>query len=112
MQFSVLLQKNLTMLKRLLSLFSPSKKVDFGELIKEGALVLDVRSKQEFNSGHVKGSINIPLDQLGNNLSKLKKEKTIITVCASGMRSGMAKRMLISKGYTNTHNGGSWYNLS
>ena len=100
------------MFKRLLSFFTPAKKVDFAALIDQGAIIVDVRSKQEFQSGHVKGSMNIPLDQLGNNLSKLKKDKTIITVCASGMRSGMAKRMLISKGYTHTHNGGSWANLA
>ena len=59
------------------------KKTDYANLVKNGALIVDVRSKGEFAGGHIKGSINIPLDQLQNNLGKLKdKNKTIITCCA------------------------------
>lgn len=71
-------------IKRLLG-FGPG--TDFAELVKQGAMILDVRSKGEYATGHIKGSVNIPVDQLGNNLSKLKdKNRTIITCCASGMR--------------------------
>jgi len=85
---------------------------DYNELIKQGAIVLDVRSKGEFEGGHIKNSINIPVDQLNNNLSKLKnKNKCIICCCASGMRSGTAKRILESHGYTAVFNGGSWNGL-
>ncbi len=87
-------------------------KVDLAQLIKEGATIVDVRSKAEYAGGHVKGSINIPLDQLGSNLAKLKKDKAIITCCASGMRSGVAKSQLKGKGYENVHNGGSWMNVN
>lgn len=87
-------------------------KVDLAQLIKEGAIIVDVRSKAEYAGGHVKGSINIPLDQLGSNLAKLKKDKAIITCCASGMRSGVAKSQLKGKGYENVHNGGSWMNVN
>ena len=63
------------------------KKTDYANLVKNGALIVDVRSKGEFAGGQIKGSINIPVDQLQNNLGKLKdKNKTIITCCASGMR--------------------------
>ena len=73
------------------NLFSSQPKADLGELIKNGAIIVDVRSKGEFEGGHLKGSINIPLNRLGENLSKLKKDKPIITCCASGARSASAK---------------------
>ena len=88
-------------------------KTDYADLVKNGAVIVDVRSKGEFAGGHIKESINIPVDQLENNLSKLKdKNKTIITCCASGMRSGSAKTMLLKNGYTDVHNGGGWGSLN
>ncbi len=99
----------LTTLKNLLG-FGP--KVDYKELVKSGAIILDVRSKGEYQSGHIKGSMNIPVDNLGNQLSKLKDKNTpIITCCASGMRSSVAKSVLKSNGYAQVYNGGSWHSL-
>lgn len=99
------------MLNSIKSLFS-LEKTDFAQLVKEGAIILDVRSKGEYAGGHIKGSINIPVDQLGNNLQKLKdKAKPIITCCASGMRSASAKSILKSNGYTEVYNGGGWSSL-
>ncbi|MDX9799281.1 MAG: rhodanese-like domain-containing protein [Bacteroidales bacterium] len=96
-------------LKRMLGIY-PS--VELGEIINQGATILDVRTKEEFSQGHIKGAINISLDKLPQNLSKLKgKDKAIIACCASGMRSGSAKSFLSSNGFTNVHNGGSWFNL-
>ncbi|MCL6462430.1 Rhodanese-related sulfurtransferase [Flavobacterium micromati] len=86
--------------------------VNFADLVKQGALIVDVRSKGEFSSGHIKGSINISVDTLSSNLNKLKdKNKTIITCCASGMRSASAKSILKSNGYTSVYNGGGWSSL-
>lgn len=89
-----------------------STNVDLAQLIKDGAVIIDVRSKAEFVTGHVKGSINIPLEQIGSNTDKLKSHKHIITCCRSGNRSGMAKRTLESKGFKNVSNGGSWQNVN
>ncbi len=86
-------------------------KTDYAELVKQGAIILDVRSKSEYSGGHIKGSINISVDTLSNNLNKLKKDKPIITCCASGMRSASAKSILESNGFTNVHNGGGWMSL-
>ncbi len=86
--------------------------VNIAELIKNGAVVVDVRSKGEFSSGHAKGSLNIPLEQIGNQADKLKKHEQIIVCCRSGNRSGMAKRILQSKGLKNVVNGGSWQNVN
>ena len=80
---------------------------NYAQLIKEGAIILDVRTSSEFSSGHIKGSINIPVDKIVQNVAKLKaKNKTIITCCASGIRSATAKSILLSNGITNVHNGG------
>jgi phage shock protein E len=85
---------------------------DYAQLVKDGAIIVDARSKGEFDSGHIKGSVNIPVDQLANNLNKIKdKNKTIITCCASGMRSAVAKNTLKANGYTTVYNGGGWSGL-
>ena len=100
------------MLESIKNMFGLGTKTDYSELIKQGAIILDVRSKAEFSGGHIKNSINIPVEQLNNNLSKLKdKDKCIICCCASGMRSASAKRILESSGYKAVFNGGGWNNL-
>jgi rhodanese-related sulfurtransferase len=100
------------MLNTIKSILAMGPKADFAELLSNGGIIIDVRSKSEFGSGHVKGSINIPVDQLSGNLKRLKdKDQPIITCCASGMRSSSAKGILRSAGYTNVHNGGSWQSM-
>lgn len=100
------------MINRLKKMFGFGSKVDYAELVKKGAIILDVRSKGEFASGHINGAINIPVDILKNSLSQLKdKNKPIITCCASGMRSASAKSILKTHGYTDVHNGGGWTSL-
>lgn len=79
--------------------------------IKNGAVLIDVRSQSEFASGNIKGSVNIPLDQLSSQLRKLKKDKTIVVFCASGMRSASAKSILNRNGFENVINGGGWRNV-
>ena len=98
------------MLNLLKNLLGMGPKVDLKELMKNGAQIIDVRTPSEFAAGHLKGAINLPLQTLGNNLSKIKKDKPVITCCASGMRSSAAKRMLKSNGF-DAHNGGSWLSL-
>jgi rhodanese-related sulfurtransferase len=99
----------INLIKRILGL---GPKINYSELVKNGAIILDVRSTGEYAGGHIKGSINIPVDQLRNNLAKLKdKKKPIITCCASGMRSATAKSILLNAGYEEVYNGGGWYGL-
>lgn len=99
------------MLEFLKKLFGAKPATDYKALMKEGAVILDVRTKGEFSSGHIAGALNLPLDTLGKDCVKIKKEKTIITCCASGMRSASARRLLQSKGYTHVFNGGGWMSL-
>lgn len=98
------------MISFLKNIFSSQPAADFGELIKKGATVIDVRSKGEFQGGHLRGSINIPLKNLSENLGKINKSKPVITVCASGARSSAAKSILKANGFE-AYNGGPWTNL-
>jgi rhodanese-related sulfurtransferase len=93
------------------NLFSSGPKVDLKELLNSGALLIDVRTKNEFAGGHAKNSKNIPLNELANALPKLKKEQNIIVVCASGARSSSAVSMMKRDGFINCYNGGSWMNF-
>ena len=99
------------MIQTLKNLLGIGPSVDLKQLVKEGAVILDVRTKGEYSGGHIKGSVNIPLQSLGSQHSKLKKDKPIITCCASGMRSGSAKSLLKSQGFTQVFNGGGWMSL-
>lgn len=93
------------LIKNLLG-FGP--KVDLQALIANGAKIVDVRTPAEYKDGHVKGSINLPLQTLGSQMNKLKKDEVIITCCRSGSRSGMARRQLQAAGFTQVYNGGPW----
>jgi len=93
------------------NLFNSGPKVDLNALLNNGALLLDVRTKGEYSSGHVKNSKNIPLDELGKGLSKLDKEQNIVVVCASGMRSASAVSLMKRNGFMSCYNGGSWMNF-
>ncbi|MCP3850401.1 MAG: rhodanese-like domain-containing protein [Gammaproteobacteria bacterium] len=71
-----------------------------------GSVVLDVREDSEFQSGHIKDSIHIPLSALKSRMSELDKhkEKNIIMSCRSGSRSGRACGLLKRKGFEKVHN--------
>lgn len=86
-------------------------KADFKSLLENGAVLLDVRTKDEYKQGHINSSINIPLDGLNSNLSKLDKDAVIIAVCQSGMRSSSAVSLLKKSGFGEVYNGGSWFNF-
>lgn len=80
------------------------------EHLRQGALLVDVRSPQEFESRHVPGAVNIPLGQVGEDIQKHAKEKdrVILLHCLSGARSGLAARRLKSLGYNRVFNLGSY----
>ena len=99
------------MINKLKNLLGLGPKADLAMLTKNGAQIIDVRTKEEYVQGHIKGSVNIPLQNLHNNLNKINKDKPVITCCASGMRSASAKSILKSNGFTEVHNGGGWGSL-
>lgn len=82
------------------------------QFLADGAIILDVRTRREWNNGHIKKSIHIPLDQLKERLPEIKKlNKPIITVCESGTRSGSASRFLKANQLKSV-NGGGWRRLN
>jgi rhodanese-related sulfurtransferase len=92
-------------------IFGLSTAVNYIELVQQGAIIIDVRTRSEYKQGHVKKSTNMPLNELSNHIAKLKKDSVIITCCASGMRSASAKNILKSNGFTSVYNGGGWSSL-
>ena len=96
-------------LKRLLTGLIARRKIP--ELLKQGAQIVDVRSPGEFASGHAAGSRNIPLGDLEQGARGLDSNRWIVVCCASGTRSGMARRQLLRLGFRRVLNAGSWRNL-
>jgi rhodanese-related sulfurtransferase len=90
-------------------LFNKKEEVNYKELLTKGAIIIDVRSKEEFADGHVEGATNLPLNTLPSEIEKIgNKDMLIITCCMSGGRSSMAKTILNQSGYTNVYDGGGW----
>lgn len=94
------------------NLFLKTDKTPLAELIHSGAFLVDVRSRGEFASRSAKGAVNIPLNQLSDQLMKFKNKSHIVVFCASGMRSAQAKNILKRSGITNVTNGKSWQNVN
>ncbi|MGD8122387.1 rhodanese-like domain-containing protein [Vibrio sp. TRT 2004] len=84
-----------------------SERADIGwQWIKQGALIVDVRTPQEFEAGHLDNAVNYPLSQLATHFANIDKEKQIVLYCRSGNRSGQAYQYLVSQGFANLHNAG------
>jgi rhodanese-related sulfurtransferase len=99
------------MINALKNIFGWGPKTNFSEMVRNGATIIDVRTKAEYQGGHIKGSVNIPLQNLQGHIAKINREKPVITCCASGMRSASAKNILKAHGYKEVHNGGGWMSL-
>ncbi|GIU27785.1 rhodanese-like domain-containing protein [Shewanella sp. MBTL60-007] len=81
--------------------------------IEAGALVVDVRTPEEFAQGHLPNAINIPYEQINTAFSnkQIAKDRSVVVYCRSGNRSGIANQMLVREGYTNVYNGGGYQML-
>ena len=84
------------------------------ELLSNGGKLIDVRTVSEFRNGHIKGAINLPLESLPNGVHRIdiSSDTPLLLCCASGMRSGQAKRLLKKAGYTSVLNAGSVSSLN
>lgn len=79
------------------------------ETLRNGAVVIDVRTPHEFDQGKVPGSINIPVDRIATSIAKIKgMNQPIILCCESGMRSSTAKQILKVNGVKEVYNGRNW----
>lgn len=89
-----------------------NKKRKIQDFKSRGAIILDVRTKGEYDNGAIPGSKNIPLQNLNGKMAQIKKwNKPVICCCASGMRSASAAGILRSQG-VEAMNGGGWFSLS
>jgi rhodanese-related sulfurtransferase len=75
-------------------------------LMNQGALLLDVRTRAEFDAGHIIDARHVPQEEVAQSAETLKrfKDKVVITCCESGMRSGAAARVLKAQGFTKVVN--------
>ncbi|WP_241485277.1 rhodanese-like domain-containing protein [Psychroserpens damuponensis] len=88
-----------------------AKKRQVETYLNNGAVILDVRSQREWDSGHIENAIHIPIDDLINRVDEIKSlNKPVIACCASGVRSAKAAKFLNLNNIEAT-NGGGWVNL-
>lgn len=92
---------------------SSEKEVKVEQVIASGPIVIDVRTAEEYEHGAVSGAINVPLDLLEARIQDLvaDKNREVILYCASGARSGYAKRVLLGMGYKRVENGGGLHDM-
>ncbi|MBF0207559.1 MAG: rhodanese-like domain-containing protein [Oligoflexia bacterium] len=81
-------------------------------LLARGGIIIDVRTKNEFDNGSAPRSINIPLDKIEQKLKTMDPKTPIILCCASGARSGFAARIFKRHGFKEIVNVGSWTNIN
>lgn len=86
------------MMSLLQSLFSKPQH-NGRDLVAKGATLLDVRTREEFASGHVEGAKNIPVQELGGRVGEVKKQRPVVVYCRSGGRSAAAAQLLRGKGF-------------
>lgn len=81
--------------------------------VKDGAVVLDVRTADEYQRGHASGAAHVPVQELRQRISDVERltggarDKPIVVYCASGRRSAQAKQLLEAAGYTRVLDAGS-----
>ncbi|MFA0414481.1 rhodanese-like domain-containing protein [Vibrio renipiscarius] len=80
--------------------------------IDQGAVIVDVRTPQEFRSGHLENAVNYPLSDIAQYITQLDKTQPIVVYCRSGARSGRAYDYLQSQGFTQVHNAGGYVEMN
>lgn len=88
-----------------------NKNNNIKEYIEKEAVIIDVRTIEEFKAGHISNAVNIPLDTVHDKIDTIKSmNKPVIACCRSGMRSGQATTILTQHGI-DVINGGGWEDL-
>jgi phage shock protein E len=83
------------------------------ELVAHGAMLLDVRTAEEFRAGHLDGALNVPVQQLMQRIAELgDRSRTIVVYCRSGNRSALAAELLRTQGYQHVYDLGAMLNWS
>lgn len=87
----------------------PQRRVDFRAMVQNpNTVIIDVRTVEEFEAGHIPQSINVPLPEIEQAAERLRGYDNVILICRSGNRSGQAKTILQTIGLRNVYNGGGW----
>jgi phage shock protein E len=82
------------------------------QALREGAVVVDLRTAYEYDQGHIPRSLNIPIDRIRANIDRIRDlDKPVILCCSSGAHCWEAAEILRSAGITRVHNGGSWQSV-
>ncbi len=102
----------MNILSNLFGKINESRKELLKAYLQNGATLLDVRERFEYEMGCIPGSINIPLSSIYDTEKQIDKEKQIIVYCQSGGRSDQAIRALKRMGYQNLLNGGGWIDVA
>jgi len=84
---------------------------EFLSLDRESIFILDVRTKDEYDLGHIEGAVNIPVDEIRQNLGKIPKDKKIIVYCSVGLRAYVACRVLYQNGFNEVYNLSGGYKM-
>lgn len=77
---------------------------DIPSIDKTKAMIIDSRTKEEYDFGHIEGAINIPVDEIRSRLNEMPRDKKIIVYCAVGLRGYIASRILMQHGYNDVYN--------
>jgi phage shock protein E len=93
------------------SLAASERATEAWQRIKDGAMIVDVRTPSEYESEHLDNAINIPLNTVVDGFKNIDKKTNIVLYCRSGSRSGQALSTLDKKGFTNLFNGGGVHEL-
>lgn len=82
------------------------------QALREGGVIIDLRTPYEFDQGHIPHAINIPVDRIKANIGRLRSlKKPIILCCSTGAHCWEAATLLREAAVTQVHNGGSWQSL-
>ncbi len=101
------------LLRRILLFSSGGPTMDeLAALKSAGAQIVDVRTPAEFAQGHAARSVNIPLEQFQGRIMEIDPALPVLLCCASGARSGMAKKLLEQAGHRQAHDAGPWTRLN
>lgn len=84
---------------------------ELGEALRNGAVILDVRTQKEYEAGHIEGSINISLGTLREKYKELDPGKIYVIYCSHGLRSVKAEKLLKERGFIHVLNGGAMPDL-
>lgn len=104
-KFLYIIEKNLN-LKRSFDNRKDITKYELDSYIKQGALIIDVRSPQEYREGHIDGAISIPDYKIKKEIQQYVKNKDelVVLYCSTGHRSQRCQKILENIGYTNVYN--------